>query len=60
MRAIRVLPIRTMDIMVFTNPALVWESPRSTSMEGRVKLWVKLVKPVLQLTATASSSIAPV
>jgi len=55
-----VLPIRTMAIRVMTNPALVWEISRSTSIEGRVKLWAKLVNPVPQLTKTAVNSITPV
>ena len=55
-----VLPIRTMAIRVMTNPALVWEISRPNSIEGRVKLWAKLVNPVPQLTKTAVNSITPV
>ena len=54
------LPMRTVAIRVMTKPALVWEIPRSISMDGRVKLWAKLVKPVPQFTKMAVNSITPV
>ena len=60
MPAIIVLPMRTMAVRVITNPALVWERPRSTSMEGRVKVWANWVKPVPQLTPMPTKRITPV
>jgi len=55
-----VLVMRTMAVRVTTKPALVWERLRSTSMEGKVRLWANWVNPAPQLTATPITSITAV
>jgi hypothetical protein len=43
-----------------TKPALVWDKPKSTSMDGSVRLWANWVNPAPQFTATPNNSITPV
>jgi hypothetical protein len=57
---IRVLAMRTIAVRVMTKPALVWDKPRSTSMDGSVRLWANWVNPAPKLTSIPVSSITPV